>query len=145
MIFLFICLWHLNCLFTLRQHKINILTILSSRQISFKKIYLPAGSGLNTDNRKPTTEHTMHNLSLGIIAYNEEANIALLLQRVLNQKFTNGYNLKEIFVVAFGCTDRTEDIVINVMKRDERIKLLSQPQREGKASAINLFLSKASG
>ena len=87
----------------------------------------------------------MHNLSLGIMAYNEESNIALLLQRVLNQKFTNGYNLKEIFVVAFGCTDRTEDIVINVMKRDERIKLLSQPQREGKASAINLFLSKASG
>jgi len=87
----------------------------------------------------------MHNLSLGIMAYNEEANIALLLQRVLNQKFTNGYNLKEIFVVASGCTDRTEDIVMNVMKRDERIKLLSQPQREGKASAINLFLSKASG
>ena len=87
----------------------------------------------------------MHNLSLGIIAYNDDDYIALLLQRVLNQKFTNGYCLKEIFVVAFGCTDRTEDIVINVMRRDERIKLLSQPQSEGRASAINLFLSKASG
>ena len=87
----------------------------------------------------------MHNLSLGIIAHNEESNIALLLQRTLHQQFTNGYTLKEIFVVASGCTDRTEDIVMNVMQRDERIKLLSQPQREGRTSAINLFLSKASG
>jgi cellulose synthase/poly-beta-1,6-N-acetylglucosamine synthase-like glycosyltransferase len=30
------------------------------------------------------------------------------------------------------------------MQQDERIKLLSQPKREGKASAINLFLEKAS-
>jgi cellulose synthase/poly-beta-1,6-N-acetylglucosamine synthase-like glycosyltransferase len=86
----------------------------------------------------------MRNLSLGIMAYNEEENIGRLLQSVLNQRFTHGY-LKEIFVVASGCTDRTEDIARNCMQKDKRIKLLSQPQREGKASAINLFLSNASG
>lgn len=86
----------------------------------------------------------MFDLSIGIMAYNEEANIGRLLRSLLDQKFTHGY-LKEIFVVASGCTDRTEDIVRNFMEQDKQIKLLIQPQREGKASAINLFLSKASG
>ena len=46
------------------------------------------------------------NVSLGIMAYNEEANIGQLLQAVLNQRFVTA-RLKEIFVVASGCTDRT--------------------------------------
>ena len=86
----------------------------------------------------------MFSLSLGIMAYNEEANIGLLLRSVLRQRFTHGF-LKEIYVVASGCTDRTEEIVREFMKQDERIELLIQVQREGKASAINLFLKKASG
>jgi len=83
-------------------------------------------------------------LSIGIMAYNEEANIGRLLQSVLRQRFTHGF-LIEIYVVASGCTDRTEEIVREFMEQDKRIKLLIQVQREGKASAINLFLSKASG
>jgi len=86
----------------------------------------------------------MFNLSIGIMAYNEEANIGRLLGTILKQCFIHAY-LEEIFVVASGCTDRTEAIVQDFMKQDKRIKLLIQPQREGKASAINLFLSKASG
>ena len=86
----------------------------------------------------------MFKISMGIMAYNEESNIGSLLQSVLNQEFNYG-QLEEIFVVASGCTDRTEDIVRNFIKKDKRIKLLHQSQREGKASAINLFLSKAHG
>lgn len=86
----------------------------------------------------------MFSLSIGIMTYNEEANIGRLLQSLLAQKFIHGF-LKEIFVVASGCTDKTEEIVRNFMGKDRRIKLLIQSQREGKASAINLFLSKASG
>ena len=77
------------------------------------------------------------------MAYNEEANIGRLLRSLLRQRFTHCY-LREILVVASGCTDRTEEIVRNIMEKDNRIKLLIQPHREGKASAINLFLSKAS-
>lgn len=86
----------------------------------------------------------MFNLSLGIMAYNEEANIGRLLRSVLSQRFNHGF-LKEIYVVASGCTDGTEEIVREFMKQDKRIELLIQVKREGKASAINLFLSKASG
>jgi len=83
-------------------------------------------------------------ISLGIMAYNEEDNIAPLLEAVLNQGFSNSF-LKEIIVVASGCIDRTEEIVLSFSKKDKRIRLLIQPKREGKASAINLFLSYATG
>jgi len=86
----------------------------------------------------------MFDLSLGIMAYNEEANIGRLLLSLLRQELTRAY-LREIFVVASGCTDKTEDIVQGFMKNDKRIKLLIQRERKGKASAINLFLSNATG
>jgi len=83
-------------------------------------------------------------ISMGIMAYNEEANIGRLLERVSGQRLTGG-TLGEIFVVASGCTDGTVDIVASHARRDPRIVLLLQERREGKASAINFFLSRATG
>lgn len=82
--------------------------------------------------------------SIGIMAYNEEANIGRLLDALLGQKLS-ACTLPEIWVVASGCTDGTEGIVRDFMGRDDRIRLLTQRRREGKASAINLFLSRARG
>ncbi|MEZ4516212.1 MAG: glycosyltransferase [Chloroflexota bacterium] len=48
--------------------------------------------------------------SIGIMAYNEEANICRLLDRLLHQRLTT-VEIAEIIVAASGCTDRTEDIV----------------------------------
>jgi len=77
------------------------------------------------------------------MAHNEEANIGQLLQRLLEQQLTT-VTIAEIIVVASGCTDRTEEIVRQWAARDERVKLLTQPMREGKASGVNLFLREAS-
>ena len=82
--------------------------------------------------------------SIGIMAYNEEANIGELLDALRRQKLS-ACSIIEIFVVASGCTDRTEEIVRDCARLDKRIKLLIQEKREGKASAINLFLSRAVG
>ena len=67
------------------------------------------------------------------MAHNEEANVGQLLQRLLEQQLTT-VAIAEIIVVASGCTDRTEEIVRQWAARDGRIKLLTQPLREGKAS-----------
>jgi len=77
------------------------------------------------------------------MAHNEEANIGQLLQRLLEQQLTT-VTIAEIIVVASGCTDRTEEIVRQWAARDERVKLLTQPMREGKASGVNLFPREAS-
>lgn len=77
--------------------------------------------------------------SIGIMAYNEEANIGRLLEALLGQQ-TSSCIIKEIVVVASGCVDDTAAVVRRLARQDPRIKLIVQPHREGKASAVNLFL-----
>lgn len=80
--------------------------------------------------------------SIGIMAHNEAANINRLLE-ILRDQLTTNANITEIMVVASGCTDDTDSIAQAHAKQDPRIRLLVQPRREGKASAINQFLLRA--
>jgi poly-beta-1,6-N-acetyl-D-glucosamine synthase len=80
--------------------------------------------------------------SVGIMTYNEEANIARTLEAVLEQSGPS-IRLHEIIVVASGCTDRTIAVVSEMALKEPRIRLCVQEKREGKASAINLFLKQA--
>jgi poly-beta-1,6-N-acetyl-D-glucosamine synthase len=79
---------------------------------------------------------------VGITAYNEEANIGALLDAMLRQRLYM-VQITEIIVVASGCTDRTVEIVSEWTAKDPRIHLVVQEAREGKTSAINLFLKAA--
>lgn len=89
------------------------------------------------------TEHTDKiKCSVGITAHNEEANIGQLLQAMVDQRL-HLVEISEIIVVASGCTDRTVEIVREFMKLDSRIQLYVQEKREGKTSAINVFLKHA--
>lgn len=76
---------------------------------------------------------------IGITAHNEEANIGQLLELMLTQSLQT-VTINKIIVVISGCTDNTEAIVRDYMDRHPQIELLVQEKREGKASAINLFL-----
>jgi biofilm PGA synthesis N-glycosyltransferase PgaC len=80
--------------------------------------------------------------SVGITAHNEEANIAQLLQAMLSQRL-HAVEITEIIVVASGCTDRTEEIVQEFVAQYPRIRLYVQKKREGKTSAVNVFLKHA--
>ncbi len=80
--------------------------------------------------------------SVGITAHNEEKNIGKLLDALLAQELEQ-VAISEIIVVASGCTDRTCDVVREFEERDARVKLFEQATREGKTSAINLFLQNA--
>jgi len=80
--------------------------------------------------------------SVGVMAYNEEANIAHVLHSILHQKLT-AKRVAEIIVVASGCEDRTASIVAEIASREPCVRLIVQPRREGKASAVNLFINAA--
>lgn len=80
--------------------------------------------------------------SVGITAYNEEANIGKLLTAMTTQKLQT-VEITEIIVVASGCTDRTVPIIQEYAAQDPRVKLIAQETREGKTSAINQFLQAA--
>lgn len=83
--------------------------------------------------------------SVGIAAYNEEANIGRLLNNLLNQSTARNSCLKEIIVVASGCTDRTEEIVKEYAKRYGQVELIKEKKRKGKTSAINKFFKNING
>jgi cellulose synthase/poly-beta-1,6-N-acetylglucosamine synthase-like glycosyltransferase len=80
--------------------------------------------------------------SVGIMAYNEEANISRTIHAILEQQ-ARSVSIEEVIVVASGCTDRTVPIISEITLQEPRVRLYVQEKREGKASAINLFLKEA--
>ncbi len=80
--------------------------------------------------------------SIGIMAHNEEANIERTIHAVLQQQGPS-FLIEEVIVVASGCTDHTAPIVAEIALQEPRVRLCIQEKREGKASAINLFLKQA--
>jgi poly-beta-1,6-N-acetyl-D-glucosamine synthase len=80
--------------------------------------------------------------SIGVMAYNEAANIGHLLRALSTQHLVRTV-INEIIVVASGCTDNTAEIVRTYSQSDKRVRLLLEEKRSGKASAINIFLQVA--
>jgi len=80
--------------------------------------------------------------TIGLTAYNEEANIGKLLNKMLAQELER-VCIAEILVVASGCTDRTVEIAQVCSRENPLVKVLVQEKREGKASAINLIIQEA--
>jgi glycosyltransferase involved in cell wall biosynthesis len=83
-------------------------------------------------------------LTVGICAYNEGKNIGNLLSQIQNQKLESG-SIKEVLVVSSGSSDETDSIVGSESKKDPRIKLIKEPERRGKSSAVNLISKNACG
>ncbi len=81
-------------------------------------------------------------VSIGIIVFNEEKNIVYLLDSLLKQKLKK-VKIGEIIVVSSGSVDQTNDIVKKFSEKHKNIRLVTQKKRQGKASAVNLFLKSA--
>jgi len=78
-------------------------------------------------------------VSICIPAYNEEKNIRKILSGLIHQK-TDQVLINKIIVISSASTDNTDLIVSEYAKKDNRIILHRQKNREGKAAAINIFL-----
>jgi biofilm PGA synthesis N-glycosyltransferase PgaC len=78
---------------------------------------------------------------IGVCAYNEENNIARLLQNLISEQ--NIPKVSKILVVCSGCTDRTPQVVADYQKKDSRIKPLVENVRKGKSNALNKIFKAA--
>jgi cellulose synthase/poly-beta-1,6-N-acetylglucosamine synthase-like glycosyltransferase len=76
---------------------------------------------------------------VGIMAYNEAANIGRTLRSIQEQTIAGRIN--RIIVVASGCTDETCAIVARIAQADPRVVLVEESVRAGKTVALNTFLS----
>jgi len=80
-------------------------------------------------------------VAIGVMAHNEEANIARLLDSILAQTALD--RIARVIVVASGCTDRTCEIVEGYCRNDPRITLVAEAERAGKVDAINAFMTSS--
>ncbi len=79
-------------------------------------------------------------LTIGIPAYNEEQNIANLLDHLINQN-TKGFKLVQIIVISDGSSDQTVQNAKTI--RDNRIKIINSTSRRGKAYRLNQIFDMA--
>ena len=86
----------------------------------------------------------MIEVSVGVCAYNEEGNIRQCLESITKQVLQD-FNIVEIIVVSSASSDRTDQIVKDYASIDQRVRLVRQESREGKSSAVNMFMREAVG
>lgn len=96
-----------------------------------------------SENAEPGIMKTALEITIGICAYNEEQTIERSIRSIYSQK-TPGITVKEVLVVSSGSTDGTNDIILRLMKEYDNLRFLPQEKREGKNSAINMYLDNSS-
>jgi glycosyltransferase involved in cell wall biosynthesis len=82
--------------------------------------------------------------TIGVLAHNEEATIIPVLHALLNQQLHTG-EIVEIIVIASGCTDRTVERAQQVAQHHPLLTIEVEPQRSGKAAAVNRLIARARG
>jgi biofilm PGA synthesis N-glycosyltransferase PgaC len=80
--------------------------------------------------------------SVGVMAFNEERNIARTLEALTCQMRTSE-RIREIVVVDSGSEDGTVKIAEGFARTFPGIRLIREEHRRGKASAVNLFCQAA--
>ncbi|OGM25942.1 hypothetical protein A2627_02340 [Candidatus Woesebacteria bacterium RIFCSPHIGHO2_01_FULL_39_28] len=82
-------------------------------------------------------------LTIGIPAFNEEANIGKLLKYLLAQR-SSGFEIKEIIVSSDASVDRTVSVIKSF--QDRRIIVIdNKGERQGIARGLNQIILKANG
>ncbi|MGA7923167.1 MAG: glycosyltransferase [Thermoplasmata archaeon] len=84
-------------------------------------------------------------LTGGIVAHNEERNIAEAVRSLQDQCLPVGTQWGNMWVVASGCRDRTVEIAQRIAAADSRVHVVIEDQREGKAHALTEVLRRAEG
>lgn len=78
-------------------------------------------------------------VTVGIPAFNEEANIGGLIDQVLQQHET-GFRLDQVIVVSDASTDRTCAVVEQARARDPRVTLVASSLRQGRSACQLQFM-----
>ena len=84
-------------------------------------------------------------LSAGIVAHNEERNVERAVRSLLDQNLPSGVRWKNLWIVASGCTDRTVEVANRLAEKDPRVRVITEPDRMGKAHALQEVFRRAEG
>lgn len=83
--------------------------------------------------------------TIGICASDSGANFHPLLSLVRTQEYGPDFSLQRIVIVASGCPAELVRSAERTVEADPRVTLIVEPERRGKAEAINKILAKTEG
>lgn len=92
-------------------------------------------------NKMPLSSKTV---LVGVPVYNDEKTIAQCINSIVCQSQRLGV-IKEILVVASGCTDGTVAILRRFQESEPKLQIVEEKTRRGKASALNIIFSRFNG
>jgi poly-beta-1,6-N-acetyl-D-glucosamine synthase len=81
----------------------------------------------------------------GVVAFNEERRLGPAVESLLAQELPPGAHWRAIWVVASGCTDRTDEVAQALAARHPEVRVLIQSERRGKAAALGEIFREARG
>ncbi len=81
----------------------------------------------------------------GIVAFNEERALPAAVESLLSQELPSGVRWRTLWVVASGCTDRTESVAHALARAHPEVRVLVEPDRRGKAAALGRVFRAAIG
>jgi polyisoprenyl-phosphate glycosyltransferase len=102
------------------------------------------GSARTRSSSEPPPRRTRKLLSVVIPVYNEQENVRPMYERLRKALDTLDTDWELIFS-ADPCTDRTEQIILGLRKRDARIKMLRFSRRFGQPMAMIAGMEAAAG
>jgi poly-beta-1,6-N-acetyl-D-glucosamine synthase len=82
------------------------------------------------------TEKKLYTVTVGIPAYNEEANIARIIRAVHSQMHGN-FILERVVVISDGSTDKTAEITQTICEKNPLVTVFADPLRNGKSFRLN--------
>ncbi|MEM0129653.1 MAG: glycosyltransferase [Thermoplasmata archaeon] len=94
----------------------------------------------------PTTPETApFALAGGVVAHNDGETLEASLRSLLDAGLPPGVRWTRIWVVLSGCTDRSVEVAQAMAARDARLRVIVEPERRGKAEALNTVFRHAEG
>lgn len=88
----------------------------------------------------------INKISIIVPAYNEEATISIVIDKLLNLTFIN--NIKKEIIIVNDCSiDHTENLIQDIIKRNEGVEIvyLKHEKNSGKGAAIHSGIKNATG
>ena len=88
----------------------------------------------------------MKSIQIIVPAYNEEATISIVIDKLLNLTFIN--NIKKEIIIVNDCSiDHTENLIQDIIKRNEGVEIvyLKHEKNSGKGAAIHTGIKNATG
>jgi glycosyltransferase involved in cell wall biosynthesis len=88
----------------------------------------------------------INKISIIVPAYNEEATISIVIEKLLNLTFIN--NIKKEIIIINDCSiDHTENLIQDIIKRNQGVEIVyfKHEKNSGKGAAIHTGIKNATG